>query len=82
MSEPGPQRAWYATPRVIVAIVLIVIAIVFVAQNTAEATMSFLWFDFTAPVWLGFLIDVVLGVGDRVPARAGALPRPVPLTRG
>jgi uncharacterized integral membrane protein len=47
---------------VIAAIVLIVIAIVFVAQNTAEATMSFLWFDFTAPVWLGFLVDVVIGV--------------------
>ena len=62
MAETKPARAWYASPRVIVAIVLIVIAIVFVAQNTHEATMSFLWFDFTAPVWLGFLIDVVLGV--------------------
>ena len=41
--------------------VLAVLALLFVFQNTEDANFSFLWFDFTAPLWIMLLLSMVVG---------------------
>jgi hypothetical protein len=41
--------------------VLAVIALLFVFQNTEDANFTFLWFNFTAPLWLMLLLSMVVG---------------------
>lgn len=41
--------------------VLLVVALLFVFQNTNDARFDFLWFDFTAPLWLMLLGSMVVG---------------------
>jgi uncharacterized integral membrane protein len=49
------------SPKQIIAGVLAVLAIVFVAQNWDKATVTFLFFSFTARIWILFLVLLVTG---------------------
>ena len=41
--------------------VLAVFALLFVFQNTADTQFSFLWFEFTTPLWTMLLLSMALG---------------------
>lgn len=41
--------------------VIAVLLLVFVFQNTAKVSFSFLFFDFTWPMWLMLLITLLIG---------------------
>ena len=47
--------------RVIVGIVVLVLSIVFILQNTQEVNIDFLFFDFKVGMWFGLLLAFVLG---------------------
>lgn len=62
-SSPAPKRH-----RVVdflverwVALVLIVLAVVFIAQNRERVSVTVLWTDVTAPMWLFLAILFVAG---------------------
>jgi uncharacterized integral membrane protein len=40
--------------------VLLVLLLLFIFQNTAEVTFTYLAWDFTLPLWLGLLITAVV----------------------
>jgi uncharacterized integral membrane protein len=48
--------------RLIVGGVVLVILLIFVFQNTYETELTFLFFDFTAPLWLMLAITVVVSL--------------------
>lgn len=50
------------SPKLIVAGVLAVLAVVFIAQNTDSKSVNLLWADITAPQWLWLVIMVLIGV--------------------
>ena len=54
-------------PRGIAAIVLVVLAIIFIVENTRRAKIRFIVPQVNAPVWLALLVAAALG------AVAGAL---------
>jgi uncharacterized integral membrane protein len=54
-------------PRTVVAVVLILLAVAFVAQNRRETRIEFLWMDFEVGVWIGLVVTFLLGMA------AGAL---------
>lgn len=49
--------------RVVVGIVVLVVLLVFVFQNTEETPLHFLFFDFSAPLWLMLGLTVLLSLG-------------------
>jgi uncharacterized integral membrane protein len=49
------------SPKLILTGVIAALAMSFVAQNTNKATLSFLFFDFTAPGWIFFLLVLLVG---------------------
>jgi uncharacterized integral membrane protein len=49
--------------RLVVGGIILVLLIVFIAQNTYETPLNFLFFDFSAPLWLMLAITVVLSLG-------------------
>lgn len=49
--------------RLIVGGVLLVGLLVFVFQNTDDAALNFLMFEFTAPLWLMLAITIAVAVG-------------------
>lgn len=44
------------------ALLLIILSIVFIAQNTDEVRVNLLWTSVTAPLWLLFLLLLLIGV--------------------
>ncbi len=46
--------------RLIVAAVIVIGLVIFIAQNTAETQLSFLFFDFRWPLWLVLTVFAVL----------------------
>jgi uncharacterized integral membrane protein len=48
---------------VVLAILLAVVALVVVFQNTSTGEFHFLWFDIEAPKWLWLLAVFAAGVG-------------------
>src|SRR5262249_17987097 len=58
----GPKRRRFTTRQVITG-VIVVVALLFIFQNTERAKFKFLWFDLTAPVWVWLLVVFVAGVG-------------------
>jgi uncharacterized integral membrane protein len=63
MSEPerakGSSRL---SPKAIAAIVLVVVAVVFVVQNTKKTRVRFLLPEVEAPLWIALLAAVAVGV--------------------
>jgi uncharacterized integral membrane protein len=49
-------------PALIILGSVIVVAIVFIAQNSDKATIQFLFIEVTTRIWAGFLIAIALGV--------------------
>lgn len=49
-------------PRIIVAIVLAALAVVFIVQNTHDVAIKFLFWEFTFGMWFALLIALVLGL--------------------
>ena len=47
--------------RLLVAAAAVVLAILFVAQNSDRVEMSFVFFDVTTRLWAGLLVALVLG---------------------
>jgi LPXTG-motif cell wall-anchored protein len=49
--------------RLIVGGIVLVALLIFVFQNTDETPLTFLFFDFTAPLWLMLAITVAISLG-------------------
>jgi uncharacterized integral membrane protein len=47
---------------VVAAAVLLILLVVFIAQNTEDAHLSFLWWDGSAPLSVALLIAAVIGI--------------------
>ena len=58
-SSDGPDRRLIA--RLVVALVVVVLAILFVVQNSDRVEMSFVFFTVTARLWVGLLVALILG---------------------
>lgn len=64
VSSPPRKRSSFPTPpaRDVVALVVVVLAIVFILQNRGTTTIRFLIPDISAPLWTALLISSLLGV--------------------
>lgn len=51
----GSQESWRPSPHQIIGVIVGILSLVFVAQNSKSSTIKFLLFEFTAPVWIAFL---------------------------
>ena len=51
--------AWVA---VVLAALLLILLVVFIAQNTQDVHLSFLWWDGTAPLSVALLVAAVIGI--------------------
>ena len=61
--EAGPPaKDRDLTPAMIVAAIIVVLAAIFIFQNTASSDVSFLWLDLVAPTWVWFFILFLVGV--------------------
>jgi uncharacterized integral membrane protein len=49
------------SPRVLIAIIIAVLALVFIFSNTGTATLSFVGLQFTAPGWIMFMVILLSG---------------------
>jgi lipopolysaccharide assembly protein A len=58
----APRRSRAVRPGRILALVLVVLAVVFIAQNRDRMQISFFTLDVSAPTWLLLTIMTVLGV--------------------
>jgi uncharacterized integral membrane protein len=58
-SSDGPDLRLIA--RLLVAAVAVVLAILFVMQNSDRVEMSFVFFDVTSRLWVGLLVALILG---------------------
>jgi uncharacterized integral membrane protein len=62
-TQPEPQAgSTKVPPKLIVGIVLAVLALVFIFQNTEKREVNFLFWDISAPTWLWMLIVFAAGV--------------------
>ena len=48
--------------RLVVGGIVLVVLLVFVLQNTDETPLNFLFFDFSAPLWLMLALTVVISL--------------------
>jgi len=71
--EPVQKESGGPDGRLIVGAIVLVFLLIFVFQNTDDTPLNFLFFEFTAPLWLMLAITVVvsLGVGFLVGRRRG-----------
>jgi uncharacterized integral membrane protein len=60
-SDESSRSGSMITPRLIVGLGSLVLLLLFVLQNSAQAEIGLLWFGVTAPVWAYFLIVFALG---------------------
>jgi uncharacterized integral membrane protein len=58
--QPGERKG--LSQKQIIAIVIAVVAVIFIAQNNRSGHFHFLWFDFEAPTWIWFLVIFAAGV--------------------
>jgi uncharacterized integral membrane protein len=57
--EPGEDRT--LTPRMIGTIVAVILALVFIAENTAKTDIRFIIPKVQAPLWVALLVTFVCG---------------------
>ncbi|WP_424805553.1 DUF1049 domain-containing protein [Rhodococcus sp. 27YEA15] len=50
-----------ATPRNIVAAVLVVVAVIFILQNRATTTIQLFWVSVNSPLWLTLVAVLLVG---------------------
>lgn len=60
MSPEGSGRRFNS--RIAIGIVVLVLAVIVIVQNTESATFNFLTWDITMPLWLVLTIMFALGV--------------------
>jgi uncharacterized integral membrane protein len=62
--RPGgePERKSFLSPRIIALVIVAVLILVFILQNTDKTTVHFLFFDLTAGKWFALVVAVALGV--------------------
>ncbi len=61
-AAPSPGRARRFALRHWFALILIVLAAIFIAQNRDQVNIHVLWISFAAPVWFFFAGLLVVGV--------------------
>jgi uncharacterized integral membrane protein len=61
--EPAGAGQRDYVPRLVVALLALVAAVIFVAQNSTHVETKFLFFDFTARLWVVILVSILLGAG-------------------
>lgn len=70
-TTPPPQARGGASPararrglsaKAITAIVIVVLALIFIFSNLSDGSLHFLGFTFTMPVWIWFLVLLVVGI--------------------
>lgn len=61
-SQRQPSTPKRMSPKAIAAIIITVLALIFVFSNLDDGSMHFLGFVFVLPRWLWFLIVLVAGV--------------------
>jgi uncharacterized integral membrane protein len=59
--EPAPSRR-RVSPVLVIAVILIVLVVIGGFQNTDSSDVDFLWMDFSAPLWVWFLVLFLLGL--------------------
>ncbi len=57
--EPGARRL--LRPRVVIAFVALVLAVIFIAINTQTVRIHFIFFTVSSELWIGFLVSLVFG---------------------
>jgi uncharacterized integral membrane protein len=60
-TQPPAKERDISAPMIIAAIILI-LAAVFIFQNTDTSAVSFLWLELEAPTWVWFFILFLVGV--------------------
>jgi uncharacterized integral membrane protein len=60
-TSPTPKSETNLSPRQIIAIVVGVIALIFVFSNTGQVSLNWLFLSFTAPGWVMLLILLAAG---------------------
>jgi lipopolysaccharide assembly protein A len=60
--EGGGRRGVTVGPRQVVAVVILVLALIFLVQNTEEARIEVLWADVDAPLWVALLVAFAAGL--------------------
>ncbi len=67
----GEGSRFPLTPRQVVGLVILILAVVFILQNRRQTVVRFIVPEATAPLWLALLISAVLGfvVGALLVAR-------------
>ncbi len=56
------ERRFPFSARQTAALVLLVLAVIFILENRRSTTIRFLVPEVTAPLWLALLVSVVIGV--------------------
>ena len=59
-SASGPSGV-NISPRMIIGVILAVLAVVFVFQNTDSAKLKIIFFTVEMPRWIAFLVLLVIG---------------------
>ena len=57
-----PAKERDISPGMIFAVIVVILAGVFIFQNTESSSASFLWLDLEAPTWVWFFILFLVGV--------------------
>jgi uncharacterized integral membrane protein len=61
VAESSEAAPIYRNPRVVVAGIAALCAVLFVAQNGERVEMKFLVFEVSSRLWVGFVVSLVLG---------------------
>lgn len=61
-STAEPQRDKPVPWRLIAAVVVAAVAILFIVQNSEKGTLEFLWWDWEVGTWFGLLVTFLLGM--------------------
>jgi uncharacterized integral membrane protein len=57
-TQPGPQAPERnISPQLVAGVLIGVLLVVFVFQNTDDVPIQFLWFDWSPPLWLALLAN-------------------------
>ena len=57
--QPQKKRV---SAKLIIALILLALALVFAFQNTGTRPVNFLWWTVSLPAWIWFVIILVIGV--------------------
>lgn len=61
-ATPAKERGWRPSPKLLLAVLVLALAVVLAFQNTASTDIEVLWWSVTAPLWLALVTMLVAGV--------------------